>query len=114
MQLPLPNPDVIYKPVTDGAVLLSTEDEVYYGLNAVGARVWEFLPDLTDLDELCARLHAVYPEVSGATIRADVRALIEDLLAWGLVGHYEMKGQHGAKRARPLAQAANPERARVD
>jgi DNA-directed RNA polymerase specialized sigma24 family protein len=34
MLLPTPNPDVIHKAVADGAVLLSTRDEVYYGLNA--------------------------------------------------------------------------------
>jgi hypothetical protein len=72
--------------VTDGAVLLSTKDEVYYGLNAVAARVWERLPPvLTRLDELCAGVSQLYPEVDSETLRADVRALLDDLLMHGLV-----------------------------
>ena len=86
MLLPTPNCDVVYKRVMDGAVLLSTTDEVYYGLNAVGALVWEQLPPtLTRLDELCARLAGQYPDVAAETIRADVVELLEDLLAHGLV-----------------------------
>jgi hypothetical protein len=109
MQLPSPHPDVIYKPVTEGAVLLSTEDEVYYGLNAVGARVWELLPPvLTRLDELCSSLSEVYPDIGSATIHADVQALLDDLLALGLVRRPEVKGQH-ANQARPVAQAPNPD-----
>ena len=30
--------------VEDGAVLLHAGQEVYYGLNAVGARIWQLLP----------------------------------------------------------------------
>lgn len=84
--LPDPNPDVIYKEVTGGAVLLSTKDEVYYGLNGVAAAVWERLPPvLNGLDELCADVSQLYPGVDSATIRADVPALLDDLLARGLV-----------------------------
>ena len=86
MLLPHPSPDVIYRAVTDGAVLLSTREEAYYGLNAVAARVWECLPPmLTGLDELCAGVSKLYPEVDPETLRADVRALLDDLLAHGLV-----------------------------
>ena len=86
MLLPTPNCDVVYKRVMDGAVLLSTTDEVYYGLNVVGALVWEQLPPtLTRLDELCTRLTRRYPDVAADTIRADVVELLDDLLAHGLV-----------------------------
>ena len=42
--LPVPNPKVLFKSMSDGAVLFSTDNEVYFGLNSVGARVWELLP----------------------------------------------------------------------
>src|SRR3989442_697690 len=102
MLLPTPNRDVVYKRVMDGAVLLSTADEVYYGLNAVGALVWEQLPPtLSRLDELCASLARQYPEVTADTIKADVLELLDDLLAHGLV-----RGADGATDAETESAAA--------
>ena len=84
--LPVANPKVIYKALSDGAVLFSTEDEVYYGLNSVGARVWELLPPASStLDELCATVAAQYPDVDVSVIRADVTELIADLAKHRLV-----------------------------
>ena len=86
MLLPTPSPDVIHKVVGDGAVLLSTKDEVYYGLNAVGTCIWERLPPvLAELDDLCASVSNLYPDVDPQTIRVDVQELIDDLLAHGLL-----------------------------
>ena len=86
MRLPLPNPDVIYKAVESGAVLLFTRDEVYYGLNTVGTFVWEHLPPVCHtLEDLSVSLDAVYPKIPAHTIRSDVRELLAELLAYGLV-----------------------------
>lgn len=84
--LPVANPKVIYKALSDGAVLFSTEDEVYFGLNAVGARVWELLPPVSStLDELCAAVARQYPDVDPGTIRADVTELIAELMSHRLI-----------------------------
>ena len=84
-QLPVPRRDVIYRRVDGGAVLLSTEQEVYYGLNAVGAYIWEHLPPaFQTLEQLSASLSGVYPEVAAETIQADARELLADLIANGL------------------------------
>jgi hypothetical protein len=86
MQLPDANPDVIYKPVADGAVLLDTRSEVYFGLNPVGARIWALLPPAcTHLDDLCAALSREYPDAAEDTLRADVMELFNDLIAHGLL-----------------------------
>jgi len=86
MRLPKPNPDVIYRAVEDGAVLLSSKDEVYYGLNTVGRYIWEHLPPvLQTSEELFTSLSAVYPDVPTETIRADADELLAELLANGLV-----------------------------
>jgi len=111
MLLPTPNCDVVYKRVMDGAVLLSTTDEVYYGLNAVGALVWEQLPPtLTRLDEVCARLARRYPDVAADTIRADVVELLDDLLAHGLVRAAEgtTDAETESAAAGEAGQAASP------
>ena len=87
MLLPAADPKVIYRGVAGGAVLLSTEHEVYYGLNTVGAYVWEHLPPVFQtLEELCAALSALYPDVPLESIRADIRELLHDLVANGLLG----------------------------
>ena len=84
--LPTRNPKVIFKALASGAVLYSTEEEVYFGLNPVGVRVWEMLPPAHQtLDEVCRVLAAEYPDVGVDVIRADVAELIEDLLKLGLV-----------------------------
>ncbi len=72
--------------MSDGAVLFSTDNEVYFGLNCVGARIWELLPPVcSTFDELCTKLSAEYPEVARSIIEADVKELIGDLTAHKLV-----------------------------
>jgi hypothetical protein len=84
--LPIANPNVIYRALSDGAVLFSTQEEAYYGLNEVGARVWELLPPVTQsLAELCDRVSQQYPDVDPGVIRTDVTELLTDLLQHGLV-----------------------------
>ena len=84
--LPVANPAVIFRALAEGGVIFSTEDEVYYGLNNVGARVWELLPPATTtLDELVTKLAAEYPEAPAEVIRADVSELLSDLEGHGLV-----------------------------
>jgi hypothetical protein len=84
--LPTRNPKVIFKALATGAVLYSTEEEVYFGLNPVGVRVWELLPPAHQtLDEVCRVLAAEYPEAGEDVIRTDVKELIDELLKLGLV-----------------------------
>lgn len=86
--LPHPAPGVLFQPVPDGAVLLDTRSEAYFGLNAVGARIWQLLPPATETaDELCAALRAAYPDAAAETVRADVAALLRALRDAGLVAH---------------------------
>ena len=84
--LPTAVEGVIFKPLSDGAVLFSTTDEVYFGLNPVGALVWELLPPKSrTLDELCAAVHAQYPDAEADIIRADVAELLQELTEHGLL-----------------------------
>lgn len=84
--LPAPADGVVFQALDDGAVLFSPVAELYFGLNHVGARIWELLtPDGRPLDELCARLHELYPDADRDTLRRDVRDLVDRLAAEGLV-----------------------------
>ena len=65
-------------------VILNFADEVYYGLDGVGARVWELLGEPRTLAELRDAVTAEY-EVDAATVEADLRELLEDLATRRLV-----------------------------
>jgi hypothetical protein len=84
--LPRPHPAVVFRTVSDGAVLLHTKDEVYFGLNAVGCEVWQLLDaGCPDVDELCARLSKSYPDVDADVLRQDVGELLAQLAESQLV-----------------------------
>jgi hypothetical protein len=77
----------------DGAVLLSTEQEIYYGLNVAGARIWELLSATATLAELCAALADDFPDVPLAELRADALDLLEQLEAARLVVPHTVGGE---------------------
>jgi hypothetical protein len=84
--LPKARADVIFQTVPEGAVLLATRDEIYYGLNEVGAEIWTLLVGAPgSLETLCARLGERYPDVPLDVLRADVLELLAELSAAGLV-----------------------------
>lgn len=84
--LPIPADTVIFRRLETGAVLYDSAAEVYYGLNDVGATIWELLGDssLTP-DGLVDRLLSAYPDADTALLRADSDALIASLVGFGLL-----------------------------
>lgn len=84
--LPSPNPEVVFRRVGDGGVLLSITDEVYFGLNGVGVEIWELLPPCTgSFADLCSELANRYPDVDDATLRSDAVELLDALASHRLV-----------------------------
>lgn len=97
--LPTRNEAVIYRTLSEGAVLFSLTDEVYFGLNAVAAEVWEMLPPAhKSLDSLCAELAARHPEVPPHDLRADVSELLTSLQSFGLLFPAAEPVQHAPHR----------------
>jgi hypothetical protein len=93
--LPTRNPKVIFKALANGAVLYSTADEVYFGLNAVGVRIWELLPPAKHrLDDLCSVISSEYPDVPADVIRTDVIEVLDELAKLGLVQPATSSKQH--------------------
>ena len=83
--LPAPARGAIFRSVADGGVLFSTETEIYFGVNAIGARIWELLPPANaTVGDICATLVEVYPDASEAQIRTDVRNFLRELIENGL------------------------------
>lgn len=78
--LPTPRQSVVWTGLPDGAVLFSTETEVYFSLNQVGAVVWELLSDGRSMDDLCAGVQARFPDADPVDVRRDVDELLGELL----------------------------------
>jgi hypothetical protein len=65
-------------------VILGLEDGFYYGLEAIGARIWELLQTPQRVSDLVDRIVSDY-DVTPATAEADLQALLEDLAARRLI-----------------------------
>lgn len=86
MSLPHPRSTVVFRDVPEGAVLFCTATEIYFALNPMGARIWRLLPpECASEEEVVARLSELHPEVNLGTIAADLRRLLDELVANGLV-----------------------------
>lgn len=65
-------------------VILSLRDGVYYGLEDVGARLWALIQQPAALTDVLRTLGDEY-DVEPAQLERDVRALLDELVARGLV-----------------------------
>ncbi len=77
-------PDVLFRSLDGEAVLLDLASGTYFGLDAVGTRIWELLDQR---QPLAAILDAILDEydVEEQRARADLFELVEGLLAKGLI-----------------------------
>lgn len=77
------------------AAILGLKNSVYYGLNSVGARVWELLREPKSLEEVQAAIVNEY-DVSAEQAKKDLLQFMRGMLAEGLV---ELSGQdHSSRR----------------
>jgi hypothetical protein len=70
--------------VGDEIAILGLDDGVYYGLDPVGARIWELLQQPTPLSRVLATLVLEF-EVDEGTAQSDLLVLVSDLLEKKLV-----------------------------
>ncbi len=86
MNLPRRSSAVVLREVEEGAILFSTESEMYFSLNVVGLRVWHLLAsDCRTVDEVVATIQGEYPDINRELIATDVLGLLNDLGGNGLV-----------------------------
>ena len=76
---------VMARVVGDEYVILDLETGTYYGLDAVGARVWSLLAEGVALDDISDRLVEEY-DVAPEQARSDVASLVDALRERGLLG----------------------------
>lgn len=90
--LPVRSPTVLFKRMDDGGVLFCSRTETYFGVNKVGADVWENLPASAEegprtLTDLLAVLQSLYPEVGTETLSADISEFLDAMALSELVIH---------------------------
>ena len=78
------SPDVVAREVGGETMLLDLASGTYFGLDAVGSRVWQALEDGSSLTEACDKVAAEY-DVARDQLESDVLALAGRLLEQGLV-----------------------------
>jgi hypothetical protein len=78
------SPQVTFKQVDDGALLLDRKGEAYYELDEVGMRLWQLLSANGDFDAAVAQLLQEY-EVEEDLLRRELLELLEDMAQADLV-----------------------------
>ena len=78
------SPHVISQEVSGETVLLDLDSENYFGLDAVGTRIWQLIRETGDLQAIYDTLLAEY-EVGEAQLLADLETLISEVEKMGLV-----------------------------
>ena len=79
--------DVVCRQVGGETVLLNLASGTYFGLDAVGARVWQLIEDdKCSLLEACDRIGGEY-DVARAVLEQDVLALAGQLVEHGLAAN---------------------------
>ena len=78
------SPDVISQEVSGETVLLDLESECYFGLDAVGTRIWQLIRDSGDLRTIYSTLLEEY-EVEETQLQTDLESLLTEACARGLI-----------------------------
>jgi Coenzyme PQQ synthesis protein D (PqqD) len=76
--------DQIFSELQGEAVILDINSGVYYGLNQVGASIWNLIQDPKTVKEIRDALLAEY-EVDSKACETDILLLLEDLVTKGLI-----------------------------
>jgi len=76
---------VIFEMMGDESTLVNVETTYYYGLNATGTFIWNFLAERdATLDEIVDAVSAEY-KVDAAAIRSDIEQLLQNLKQENLI-----------------------------
>jgi hypothetical protein len=78
------SPEVLFQEVSGETVLLDLDSEQYFGLDAVGTRVWQLIGEGASADAVVDTLLGEY-EVERETLAADVDELLARLAEAGLI-----------------------------
>lgn len=76
--------DIAFRDIAGEAVVLNLSTGMYFGLDAVGTRIWRLLAEHGSSEPVVNTLLAEY-DVEEERLRRDIEALLQQLLDKGLV-----------------------------
>jgi hypothetical protein len=71
--------------LAEEVVILNLRNGEYYGLNEVGAKIWNLIQEPRTLDSVVENIMRDYPEVDSEQCAADVREIVEQFIEADLV-----------------------------
>jgi len=78
------SPEALARRIGDDIVILDFPSGSYFGLDAVGARIWDLMGEGKTIDEICDALVQEY-DVSIEQVRRDALSLVVELSEKGLI-----------------------------
>ena len=78
----MPSPDVLFQGVSGEIVILDLKSESYFGLDEVGARIWQLMQGHGGLQEVFEVMLEEY-EVEADQLKTDMNKLMDDLVQPG-------------------------------
>lgn len=77
-------PNVLIRFLDQESVLLNLNTEKYFGLDAVGTRMWQLLTGSPTIEAACVQLLEEY-QVDSETLRSNLSELLDHLAENGLI-----------------------------
>ena len=79
------NQRVAFTEIDDDVVMMGPENGLFYGVNSVGAEIWNLLQsNALSLSEICEQILQRY-DVDESQCATDVKLFVEDLLNQGML-----------------------------
>lgn len=78
------SPEALFQEIGGEAVILDLASSTYYGLDQVGARLWQLLQEDPEVQTACRLLLQEY-EVDAEQLESDIGKLLQQLAEAGLV-----------------------------
>lgn len=85
--------NVLFHDLDGEAVLLNLQTGKYFGLDAIGTRIWSLIGELGALPAVYRKMLEEY-DVDAERLKADLLALIDQLAARGLIQLTETPNGH--------------------
>lgn len=76
--------DLLFCELSDGAVILALKSGVYYGLDAVGTRIWSLIQQPRSMHAILAVLIEEY-DVDAERCGQDLREILQEMLSLDLI-----------------------------
>ena len=78
------SPDILCQEIDGETVILDLNSECYFGLDAVGTRIWQLIPQTTSFQQIVNALLEEY-DIDEVKLEADVTELLLELSQSGLI-----------------------------